>query len=284
MNNNFFTFKEILLEKNTSNKFVSLNGNSLIYVRKGDCLINFNKSPYTVYCHDYFLLAPSEIITIENIHSNECLVYILTFSSETIDDLNSFSDISITSCFKVDTINNCRHLACESENAFRVRTLLLTIKMEVKEDKYACDIYLRNALSMLIVILNRLILENIPKETKKCKKGLRLDDIFNYVNAHLTEEISLDKLSEDLFFSKYHILHEFKKKTGISLYKYIIKRKLEYSKTLIEHGMPISDVCHGSGFGDYSNFLRAFKKEFGFTPKQYYNEVTAKNCKDIINV
>ena len=121
-------------------------------------------------------------------------------------------------------------------------------------------------------------------EKKFCKKGLRLDHVFTYVNAHLTEDISLDKLSEDLFFSKYYILHEFKKKTGISLYKYIIKRKLEYSKTLIESGMPIKEVYHHCGFGDYSNFFKVFKREYGLTPKQYYNQVINKNILADLNV
>ena len=41
--------------------------------------------------------------------------------------------------------------------------------------------------------------------------------------------------------------------------------------------MPIREVYHHCGFGDYSNYFRSFKKEYECTPKQYYNQVRSKS-------
>ena len=48
--------------------------------------------------------------------------------------------------------------------------------------------------------------------------------------------------------------------------------------------MPIKEVYHHCGFGDYSNFFKVFKREYGLTPKQYYNQVINKNILADLNV
>lgn len=282
MDSNIFELQEIAININSSSKFQSSLGHSLLYFRKGTLIADINNTPYTATNHSYLLLRKEEQIHFSNHYDSDCIIYVLSFNADSF--LQSENNESLTKCFEKDSINKCRHIISQSETSMRVRTLLLLIMIEIKNEKYATEIFKSNALSMLLVILNRLVLENIIPEKTSCKKGLRLDDIFTYVNSHLTEEISLDTLSEDLFFSKYHILHEFKKKTGISLYKYIIKRRLDYSKTLIESGMHIKEVCHNCGFGDYSNYFRSFKKEYGYTPKQYYNKVTTKLSTELIHL
>ena len=269
-----FTLKEISILKNSPLKYKSTLSHSLIYFRKGSCIVNIYTESFIASHHSYILLRDEEQLLLTNDHTTECTIYILSFSYNHFD--NSSKDL-LLECFDKKSLDKCRYIISQSENSMRVRTLLILLNIELKEEKYASELFKSNTLSMILVILNRIILENIEPEKKCCKKGLRLDDIFSYINSHLKEEISLDKLAEDLFFSKYHILHEFKKKTGISLYRYIIKRKLEYSKTLIESGMPIREVYHHCGFGDYSNYFRSFKKEYECTPKQYYNQVRSKS-------
>lgn len=276
-----FSLKELNISNNSTLKFKSNLEHSLIYFRNGSCTVNIDNTCFTTIHHSYILLRDEEQLILTNDQTNECTIYVLSFSYNEFDTADTES---LLSCFNKDSLNKCRYIVSHSENSMRVRTLLVLLNMELKEELYASDIFKSNTLSMILVILNRVVLENIEPEKKSCKKGLRLDDVFVYINLHLKEEISLDKLAEDLFFSKYHIIHEFKKKTGISLYKYIIKRKLEYSKTLIESGMPIREVYHHCGFGDYSNYFRSFKKEYACTPKQYYNQVRSKSILSDLNI
>ena len=42
-----------------------------------------------------------------------------------------------------------------------------------------------------------------------------------------------------------------------------------YMKPLIEKGIPLEDVCLQVGFSDYSGFYRAFRQEYGISPRQY---------------
>lgn len=60
----------------------------------------------------------------------------------------------------------------------------------------------------------------------------------------------------------------------ITIHKYIKLKRLIKAKELIRQNLPITEVYIKSGFGDYSNFFRAFKLEYGITPKEYYKIVT----------
>ena len=87
-----------------------------------------------------------------------------------------------------------------------------------------------------------------------------LDEVFLFIQAHLTEELTLERLEKEFFVSREHIAREFKRKTGQTV-----------NRTLIEQGLPITEVYKTSGFGGYNHFFRAFKKEYGMTPKEYFH-------------
>jgi AraC-like DNA-binding protein len=56
---------------------------------------------------------------------------------------------------------------------------------------------------------------------------------------------------------------------GVSFYRCVTQRRLISAKSLIEQEIPLEDVGRRVGFSDYSTFYRAFKKEFGISPRQY---------------
>ena len=53
------------------------------------------------------------------------------------------------------------------------------------------------------------------------------------------------------------------------MYRYVTQRRLIAAKTLIEKGQRLEAVAAQTGFTDYSGFYRAFKQEFGISPRQY---------------
>ena len=69
--------------------------------------------------------------------------------------------------------------------------------------------------------------------------------------------------------SKYHIAHIFKENTGISIHQYIMKKRLAACRDAILSNISITKAYLMFGFKDYSSFYRAFKKEFGISPKEY---------------
>ncbi len=92
--------------------------------------------------------------------------------------------------------------------------------------------------------------------------------IIDYVNQHLTDEISLNSLAEHFFLSTSQFNRLFKQATGSSVWAYITIKRLMLARTQIQNGVSATDAASASGFHDYSCFYRAYVNRFGRTPKQ----------------
>ncbi len=96
-----------------------------------------------------------------------------------------------------------------------------------------------------------------------------MGDMIRYINSHVTEPLTLDDLASSFHVSKYYLLREFKKYTGISVHQYLIIRRIFVSQEMIRRGTKPKEACFQCGFTDYSSFYRAFKAKVGMSPEQY---------------
>ena len=93
-------------------------------------------------------------------------------------------------------------------------------------------------------------------------------DITAYINANLSERLTLDEISERFFISKNHLNRLFRKIIGTTVYDYIIYKRVGYAQYLLNKGVPVTEAALQVGFGDYSAFYRAYKKVTGHSPKR----------------
>ena len=103
----------------------------------------------------------------------------------------------------------------------------------------------------------------------EAEKPELLDRITAFVETHYPEHITMQDLSRQFYVSGSTISHLFRQKLGVSFYRYVTQRRLIAAKTLIGQGLPLESVAGMTGFADYSGFYRAFKQEFGISPRQY---------------
>jgi len=76
----------------------------------------------------------------------------------------------------------------------------------------------------------------------------------------------------DTHYSIPHCEMIFKQTTGMSIARYIIKKRIDESKSLLQEGtLSLPEIADEVGFSDYNYFSRAFKKEVGITPHRYKN-------------
>lgn len=121
---------------------------------------------------------------------------------------------------------------------------------------------------MIFAHMERAYLER-SAGTMKAEKPELLDRITAYIEQNYQKHITIDELARGFYVSNSTISHLFKQKMGVSLYRYITQRRLIAAKSLIAEKAPMEEVSHKVGFADYSTFYRAFKQEYGISPRQF---------------
>ncbi len=102
-----------------------------------------------------------------------------------------------------------------------------------------------------------------------------LDEIMSYVEDHLAGHITLDDTARQFHVSASTLVSQlFRKRMGVSYYRFVTQRRLIAAKTLIKEGTALDTVAESVGFSDYSGFYRAFKQEYGISPTRFKNAVT----------
>lgn len=153
---------------------------------------------------------------------------------------------------------------------------LLDLIEEIRGSKAFHQLNSQLMIHSFLLFLNRITYNMIHQVPAAYENVLYLN-ICDYINNHLNEDLSLDHLASFFYASKYHISHIFKDNMGISLHQYILKKRLQASKNGILSGASLGELCHQYGFSDYTSFYRAFKKEFGVSPREFREQ---KNLPD----
>jgi AraC-like DNA-binding protein len=94
----------------------------------------------------------------------------------------------------------------------------------------------------------------------------RVNAILQYLNSNLTEDISLEHLSQKFYISKNYLNLLFNSETGMTVHRYLQLKRLNIARQEIRKGLSIEEAAYKAGFRDYSNFYRAYKSFFGTKP------------------
>ncbi len=131
------------------------------------------------------------------------------------------------------------------------------------QDEEDHGIAARGALLELLYTMGRIGI----KEGKTHNKGMQMNEILHYVNAHLTDSLSLDDLADRFFLSKGHLCRVFKQNTGYTVNQYITYKRMMTARELSEEGYSWQEASARAGFGDYSNFYKIYRKMYGRSPR-----------------
>ena len=94
-----------------------------------------------------------------------------------------------------------------------------------------------------------------------------------YIHDNVTEDISIDELSQIVNISKYHFIRMFRNQFGLTPHQYILNLKVNQARISLETEAFPSEVAQHFGFFDVSHLNRHFKRVVGLTPKQYQQQL-----------
>jgi len=99
----------------------------------------------------------------------------------------------------------------------------------------------------------------------------KINSVCNYINEHLDEDLSVEKLSEIAHFSKFHFHRQFAEYTGINVSRFILMMRLKRAsyQLVFNKCYRIIDIALDAKFENPESFSRAFKIAFEQTPSQF---------------
>ena len=191
---------------------------------------------------------------------------ILHVSPKIVQSLSSDKS-NLLQCFQNRKFGTNNAVLLSEEQLSEVMDITEKLKDVIKTSQYGDDILLNAYVSIFLTNVNKVFLEN-QSVIPKCSHGL-IFDILVFIDSSLNADLSLETIAKHFSIDRYYLCHVFKTQTGTSLYQYILMKKISVARQYLAEGKSVTEACTLSGFNDYSNFIRTFKKVTGISPGKY---------------
>ena len=234
----------------------------------GNVQYNIENRSYLLTPGDVLLISPMELH--QPMFGSEHREYeriVLWIDKQFLEGF-SLQKQQFTDCFDTSAPNHSNLLRPEGVDRQFLTFLLEQLLAENASPEPYQEICALSYLAQILAQLNRLALRQ-RKENPLTAPDSTVYSVLGYINAHYKDNLSLDDLANRFFISKYHLSREFQRLVGTSVHRYIIQKRLVMAKQMLSSGRPSTEVYQNCGFGDYSNFYRAFKAEYQISPKEY---------------
>jgi AraC family transcriptional regulator len=154
-----------------------------------------------------------------------------------------------------------------------LRAVMLAVDAELTAGGAGGPLAAESLANLLAVHLIRHVLA--PRSPGRGRDGTlprgRLRAVVEYIEEHLDAGPSLDELAAVTRLSAYHFARQFKAAIGLPPHQYVIARRVERARQLLQAGTELSlaEVAAHAGFSDQSQFTHHFKRVVGVTPGQF---------------
>lgn len=162
-------------------------------------------------------------------------------------------------------------LKLEGENFESIDYIFSKMLDEYTRKEEGYEDYIKLLLYELLISLYRLYkLDYKHQESQEIYKYELIKDALSYLKDNFSEKLNLARVSDTVFLSKNYFCRIFKEVTGVTVFDYIQKLRINKAcDLLLKDKASITDIAGEVGYCDYRYFIRVFKKATGKTPSEY---------------
>lgn len=193
---------------------------------------------------------------------------VLWINKEYLESL--FSDQTrLSGCFdtKLPTHTHLIRPAASDRSALTAR--MGDLVREFYSRDFGSDLCAYGLFLQFMVQLNRMAVHTAQEQEEAEQLSPLVQQALHYIGENLSEELSLESIAGQFYVSKYHLAHAFSREVGVSVYRYIMMRRLLMARQMLSAGESAGQVCRNCGFSDYTSFYRAFRSEYGISPRAF---------------
>lgn len=126
---------------------------------------------------------------------------------------------------------------------------------------------------MYMHIINSHVKKDVFSETK-ADSDIYFGFCADYIETHIGEKITVANLAELAGISEVWLRKIFVRKSGMSVKRYIISRRVDYAKKMLaETNLPVTRIAEFAGYDDVLGFSKMFKKEENISPRKYRDKI-----------
>ncbi|MGG3282961.1 response regulator transcription factor [Paenibacillus solani] len=144
-----------------------------------------------------------------------------------------------------------------------------TVKRVVGEDiEYFQNVKLLSTKMQTWSLLERTVkhIVSFMSEQRKTTSNQVVKDILNLLEEEIDQEITLHTVADRLYINSSYLSRLFKQEMGVVFSSYVMERKMERAKTLLQEGQKVYDAARLVGYRDVSYFTKVFRKYWGVNP------------------
>lgn len=120
------------------------------------------------------------------------------------------------------------------------------------------------------IVVNPLIIERRKSTEKYAVSDKNIRTILNYIEKNYANHLSVEELVKQVPLSRRVLEKKFKEETGESLYQYIQNYRIDqFTRLLITTDYSLFEAALQSGFENYKNVSRVFRKYKSLSPAEY---------------
>ena len=139
------------------------------------------------------------------------------------------------------------------------------------------ELMVQSLLLKLIFLLEQKVALLKTNHRPKPSNQTVIEQTLRYINEHLTEELSLSSLSEQVHFSPIYFHKLFKRSVGKNLREYVEEQRIKKAiDLLISTDKTLTQIAYECGFSSQSHFSCVFKKKMQLPPREYAREYHLK--------
>ncbi len=251
----------------------------IIYVLEGEYSSLIEDRTYHMKKGDFLLIDQNVMHKyhyVEKKHDSSKRI-ILWVTPQMLSSLSE-ADMDLSACFHGK--ESCAyHFPIYYEEMLQGYLLKLAMtQMQESADMGAKKVLDRGCLTLFFVYLNILCArEEYLFAQEDLVSHPMVEQVSAYIDAHLTERITVEDLAEQVHMSKYYFLRKFKELTGVTVHAFVIDKRLIKACEALRSGKNVTECRQFAGFSDYTSFLRNFKGTFGVSPGKYMEYLIQDN-------